>query len=109
MTPVSRTWVGTHNIAMNESTGYAYGVGTNTVGAVDVSDPTTPMPAGTYRRPTPTMPKWSLTGPDADHQGGVGLLLQWRRGVAIVNVTDKMVQLVSSFTYAQSAYTHQVG
>ena len=116
LTPVSQ-YLGfgnAHNIAMNESTGYAYGVGTNTAAgglhAVDVSDPTTPMPAGTYEGAyTHDAQVVSYQGPDADHQGEeLAFCFNGSAGVAIVNVTDKTdMQLVSSFTYAQSAYTHQ--
>ncbi|MEC7693094.1 MAG: choice-of-anchor B family protein, partial [Bacteroidota bacterium] len=103
-----------HNIVMNEASGHAYGVGTNTAGgglhAVDVSDPTSPMVAGTYDGAyTHDAQVVMYEGPDADHAGQeIAFCFNGSAGVAIVDVTDKTdMQLVSSFNYTQSAYTHQ--
>ena len=103
-----------HNIVMNEESGYAYGVGTNTAGgglhAVDVSDPTAPMAAGTYDGAyTHDAQVVMYQGPDLDYVGAeIAVCFNGGGGVAIVNVTDKTdMALVSSFGYANSAYTHQ--
>lgn len=103
-----------HNIVMNEESGFAYGVGTNTAGgglhAVDVSDPTSPMVAGTYDGAyTHDAQVVMYEGPDTDHAGQeIAFCFNGSAGVAIVDVTDKAdMQLVSSFSYTQSAYTHQ--
>ena len=103
-----------HNIVMNEASGHAYGVGTNTAGgglhAVDVSDPTSPTVAGTYDGAyTHDAQVVMYEGPDADHAGQeIAFCFNGSAGVAIVDVSDKTdMQLVSSFNYTQSAYTHQ--
>lgn len=116
LTPVS-SYLGfgnAHNIVMNEASGYAYGVGTNTAGgglhAVDVNDPTSPVIAGTYDGAyTHDAQVVMYEGPDADHLGKeMAFCFNGSAGVAIVDVTDKEdMQLVSAFSYAQSAYTHQ--
>ena len=103
-----------HNIVMNEASGFAYGVGTNTAGgglhAVDVSTPDAPVIAGTYDGAyTHDAQVVMYAGPDADHAGKeVAFCFNGSAGVAVVDVTDKQdMQLVSAFNYAQSAYTHQ--
>ena len=103
-----------HNIVMNEESGYAYGVGTNTAGgglhAVDVSDPTAPMAAGTYDGAyTHDAQVVMYQGPDLDYVGAeIAVCFNGGGGVAIVDVTDKTdMTLVASFGYANSAYTHQ--
>ena len=103
-----------HNIVMNEASGFAFGVGTNTAGgglhAVDVSVPTSPTVAGTYDGAyTHDAQVVMYDGPDADHAGQeIAFCFNGSAGVAIVDVTDKAdMQLVSSFNYTQSAYTHQ--
>ena len=99
---------------MNEESGFAYGIGTNTAGgglhAVDVNDPTSPVPAGTYDGAyTHDAQVVMYKGPDADYADHeVAFCFNGSAGVAVVDVTDKTdMQLVSSFNYAQSAYTHQ--
>lgn len=116
LTPVS-TYLGfgnAHNLAMNESSGFAYGVGTNTAGgglhAVDVSDPTSPVVAGTYDGAyTHDAQVVNYAGPDADYAGHeIAICFNGSAGVAIVDVTDKAdMELISSFNYTESAYTHQ--
>lgn len=103
-----------HNIVMNEASGYAYGVGTNTAGgglhAVDVSDPNNPVAAGTYDGAyTHDAQVVMYDGPDADYAGKeIAFCFNGGGGVAIVDVSDKTdMSLVSSFGYANSAYTHQ--
>lgn len=103
-----------HNIVMNEASGYAYGVGTNTAGgglhAVDVSDPTSPVAAGTYDGAYSHDAQVVMyQGPDADYAGKeIAVCFNGSNGVAFVDVTDKTdMQLVSQFGYTQSAYTHQ--
>ena len=103
-----------HNIVMNEASGYAYGVGTNTAGgglhAVDVSEPTNPVAAGTYDGAyTHDAQVVMYDGPDSDYAGKeIAVCFNGGGGVAIVDVSDKTdMSLVSSFGYANSAYTHQ--
>ena len=103
-----------HNIVMNEASGFAYGVGTNTAGgglhAVDVSDPAMPVAAGTYDGAYSHDAQVVMyQGPDADHQGAeLAVCFNGGAGVALVDVTDKTdMTLISSFGYSNSAYTHQ--
>lgn len=103
-----------HNLVMNEESGYAYGVGTNTAGgglhAVDVSDPTNVVAAGTYDGAyTHDAQVVMYEGPDADYAGKeMAFCFNGGAGVAIVDVSDKTdMTLVSSLGYANSYYTHQ--
>ncbi len=104
-----------HNIVMNEETGFAYAVGTNTCSGglhmIDVSSPANPTFSGCY----------SDDGYTHDAQCVVfgGVAHRWHHGseicfnsnedtLTIVDVTDKAnpVQL-ARLPYANSAYTHQ--
>ena len=63
-----------HNIVMNEASGHAYAVGTNTAGgglhAIDVNEPTNPVIAGTFEASyTHDAQVVMYTGPDQDHTG----------------------------------------
>ena len=116
LTPVA-TYLGfgnAHNIVLNEASGFAYGVGTNTAGgglhAVDVSNPSSPAVAGTYDGAyTHDAQVVNYAGPDADHEGKeVAFCFNGSSGIAIVDVTTKSdMQLISQFGYPNSAYTHQ--
>ncbi len=116
LTPVA-SYIGfgnAHNIAINEQTGFAFAVGTNTAGgglhAIDISNPAAPSVAGTNDGPyTHDAQVVLYDGPDTDYAGKeVAFCFNGSGGVAIVDVTDKsdMVQ-VAAFNYSQSAYTHQ--
>ena len=116
LTPVA-SYIGfgnAHNIAINEETGFAYAVGTNTAGgglhAIDISNPGAPSVAGTNDGPyTHDAQVVLYDGPDTDYAGKeVAFCFNGSGGVAIVDVTDKadMVQ-IAAFNYSQSAYTHQ--
>ena len=116
LTPVA-SYIGfgnAHNIAINEQTGFAYAVGTNTAGgglhAIDISNPAAPSVAGTNDGPyTHDAQVVLYDGPDTDYAGKeVAFCFNGSGGVAIVDVTDKsdMVQ-IAAFNYSQSAYTHQ--
>jgi len=104
-----------HNIVINEETARAYGVGTNTASGglhiVDISNPLNPTILGTFSQDGYTHDAQVVMydGPDADHAGQeIAFCFNGSAGVAIVDVTDKTdMQLVSSFNYTQSAYTHQ--
>ena len=103
-----------HNIVINEETGFAFGVGTNTAGgglhAVDISDPTSPEAAGTYDGAyTHDAQVVVYNGPDPEFAGKeLAVCFNGSNGVHIVDVSDKTdMFLVSQISYAQSAYTHQ--
>ena len=74
-----------HNIVMNEASGHAYGVGVSSVDgvslhAVDVSDPTSPVAAGTYEGAyTHDAQVVMYEGPDADHAPRNRVLFQRQR------------------------------
>ena len=102
-----------HNIVMNEASGHAYAVGTNTAGGglhvIDVNDPANPVIAGTFEASyTHDAQVVMYTGPDQDHTGQEVAFCFNEDHVAIVDVTDKTdMTLISDLTYAQVEYTHQ--
>ena len=115
LTPVS-TYLGfgnAHNIVMNEASGYAYAVGTNTAGGglhvVDVNDPLNPVIAGTFDASyTHDAQVVMYEGPDVDHANKEVAFCFNADRVGIVDVTDKTdMVVISSMTYAQVEYTHQ--
>jgi choice-of-anchor B domain-containing protein len=104
----------THNVWINEDTGFAYLVGTDTCAGglhmVDVNEPTDPRFAGCFDEDGYTHDVECLIyeGPDADHVGQEICFASNEDSVTIVDVTDKSdPQVVSRTEYATSAYTHQ--
>lgn len=103
-----------HNIVINEETGYAYGVGTNTFNGglhiVDIQDPMNPVLVGSYDGAyTHDAQAVVYNGPDADYAGReIVFCFNGYGGFAIVDAEDKTdVELVSTLTYDQLGYTHQ--
>ena len=104
-----------HNIAINEASGFAYAVGTDTCSAglhmVDISTPTSPVSAGCFSADGYSHDVQCVTysGPDADHQGDEVCFAANEDTLTIVDVTNKAnpAQL-SRVGYASSSYTHQV-
>lgn len=103
-----------HNIVINEESGFAYGVGTNTCSGglhfVDISTPTSPTAAGCFSADGYTHDAQcvSYVGPDADHQGKEICANANEDTVTIVDVTDKGNPIQLSRTGYQGAeYTHQ--
>lgn len=103
-----------HNIVINEETGYAYGVGTNTFNGglhiMDIQDPLNPVLVGSYDGAyTHDAQAVVYNGPDADYAGReVVFCFNGYSGFAILDAEDKTdVQLISSLTYDQLGYTHQ--
>ncbi len=103
-----------HNIVINEETGYAYGVGTNSYSGgahfVNIQDPLNPVGEGGYDGSGYTHDAQVLiyNGPDTDHIGKELYIGSNEDHVAIVDVTDKSnPQLIASATYSNDAYTHQ--
>ena len=98
---------------MNETSGYAYAVGTNTAGGglhvVDVNDPVNPVIAGTFDASyTHDAQVVMYEGPDVDHANKEVAFCFNADRVGIVDVTDKTdMEVISSLTYAQVEYTHQ--
>ncbi|MBL4662324.1 MAG: choice-of-anchor B family protein [Flavobacteriaceae bacterium] len=105
-----------HNIVINEETGYAYAVGTNTFSGgahfINIQDPLNPVGEGGFSGDGYTHDAQVVTynGPDADYAGRE--LYIGSNGseqiVSIVDVTDKSSpQGISSFSYSNVGYTHQ--
>lgn len=103
-----------HNIVINEDTGFAYAVGTETYSGgphfIDISDPLNPVAAGGYSDEGYTHDAQVITynGPDADYVGQEIFIGSNTDKIVIVDVTDKgNPVLLSSVSYPSVAYTHQ--
>ena len=84
-----------HNIVINEDTGYAYSVGDDTYSGgahfVDISNPLNPVAAGGYAGSGYTHDAQVITynGPDSDYTGREIYVGSNENQVVIVDVTDK--------------------
>jgi choice-of-anchor B domain-containing protein len=103
-----------HNIVINEETGFAYGVGTNSYNGgphfINIQDPLNPIAAGGYGGSGYSHDAQVIiyNGPDSDHIGKEIYIGSNEDHVAIVDITDKAnPQLIGSATYTNNAYTHQ--
>ena len=103
-----------HNIVINEATGFAYAVGTNTCAGglhiMDLQNPVNPTFVGCYAGDGYTHDAQCVIyqGPDADYQGREVCFNANEDTVTLVDVTDKqnMVQ-VARVGYPESSYVHQ--
>ncbi|MCH9659826.1 MAG: choice-of-anchor B family protein [Bacteroidetes bacterium] len=105
---------GTHNIAINEDTGYAYALGTSTFNGgahfIDIQDPVNPVPAGGHNGDGYTHDAHIVTyaGPDTDYTGQEIMIGSNETEVVIVDVTDKSNPItISTIAYNNVNYTHQ--
>ncbi len=114
-----------HNIVINESTGYAYAVGSNGGGEtcggalhmIDIREPTKPTFAGCYGEPKTGRAKTGYThdaqcvtynGPDTQYKGRDLCFNSSETALGIGDVTDKSAPKTISITaYPNAAYTHQ--
>lgn len=103
-----------HNIVINEASGYAYAVGTQTFAGglhiVDINDPLNPAIAGDFEEDGYTHDAQVVlyNGPDLDYCGQEIAFCSNENTVTIVNVTDKLdTYLIALEGYTTSAYTHQ--
>ncbi|NIL93476.1 MAG: choice-of-anchor B family protein [Woeseiaceae bacterium] len=102
-----------HNIAVNEDTGFAYAVGTNTCNEglhmIDITTPNNPLFAGCHSSAeTHDTQCVVYSGPDADHQGAEICASSNKNHVEIADVTNKAAPLtVSTITYPQLGFVHQ--
>ncbi len=103
-----------HNIAINEDSGFAYGVGTGTFSGgahfVNIQDPTNPVASGGYSTDGYTHDAQVIMydGPDQDYQGIELYAGSNEDRVVFVDVSDKSnPQNISSLSYTNSQYTHQ--
>ena len=111
---------GAHNIAINETTGFAYVVGSDYLNGgpkfININDPQNPTDAGGYEASgyTHDAHVFSYQGVDPDHQGKeIYLGSNSERGqnnrLVIVDVTDKANPvLLAEIDYNNHGYTHQV-
>ena len=105
-----------HNIVINEDTGFAYAVGSNTYSGgphfINIQDPINPIPAGGYDADGYTHDAQVVTynGPDKDYIGQEILVGSNENEVVIVDVSDKENPTeIASIDYPNSdmTYTHQ--
>ncbi len=103
-----------HNIVINEDTGFAYAVGTETCAGglhmIDIRQPQNPQFAGCFAADGYTHDAQCVTyvGPDTDYTGKEICFNANEDTVTIVNVTDKNnPQMISRTPYSNSQYTHQ--
>ena len=103
-----------HNVAVNEDSGFAYAVGTNTCGGglhmIDIQTPTNPTSAGCFSADGYTHDAQCVNydGPDLDHQGKEICFNSNLDTLTIVDVTNKAGPAMLSRTgYSGSRDTHQ--
>ena len=104
-----------HNLAINEDTGFAYALRTNTYGGgvhfIDIQDPLNPVNvggfSGVYSHDAQII---TYNGPDSDYIGREILLSfnGYDQDVTIVDITDKSnPQAIVSFPFTNSEHAHQ--
>jgi len=102
-----------HNLAINEDTGYAYAVGTNTCAQglhmIDISTPVNPLFAGCHSAfDTHDTQCVDYQGPDADYLNSEICVSSAEDRVEIADVTFKASPLtVSTTMYAELGFVHQ--
>ena len=103
-----------HNLAINEDSGFAYAVGTNTCSGglhmIDIQTPTSPTSAGCFSADGHTHDAQCVNydGPDLDHQGKEICFNSNVDTLTIVDVTNKAAPVQLSRTgYSGSRYAHQ--
>ena len=103
-----------HNIVINEASGRAYGVGTNTASGglhiVDISSPLEPTILGTFSQDGYTHDAHVVNyiGPDAQYQGKEIAFACNENTITLVDVTDPTdATLIAAEGYGTSGYTHQ--
>jgi len=103
-----------HNVVINESSGYAYGVGTSTYNGgphfVDISNPLNPTAAGGFATDSYSHDGQVITynGPDTDYTSREIYIGSNTSFVSIVDITDKSnPQSIANITYPNTVYTHQ--
>jgi len=103
-----------HNIVINESTGFAYPVGSDTFNGgahfINIQDPKNPISSGGHAANGYTHDAQVITynGPDADYQGSEIYIGSNEDRVAIIDISDKQNPIeISTITYSNTEYTHQ--
>ncbi len=106
-----------HNIIINENSGYAYAVGTETFQGgphfINIQNPTNPIAAGgfisngndPYSHDAQIV---TYNGPDSDYTGREILIGSNQIEVVIADITDKSNPVtISTINYSNVGYTHQ--
>ena len=103
-----------HNIVINEESGYAYAVGTNTFNGgphfINIQEPLLPFGEGGYSMDSYSHDAQVVTysGPDTDYTGQEILIGSNENEIVIVDITDKAnPEQISTISYGQVGYTHQ--
>jgi len=110
-----------HNVAINESTGFAYVVGSTTYGGglhiIDINDPLNPVFAGFHSDSTVGRGNTGYVhdtqcldydGPDTDYQNQELCFNSSETHLVIANVTDKQnTSTISKVSYQGRDYAHQ--
>lgn len=103
-----------HNIVVNEGSGFAYTVGSNTcqggLTAIDISDPTNPVFSGCFSQDGYTHDAQCVNyiGPDGEYAGTEICFNSNENTLTIVDVTDKTdMTLISRTGYSGNVYSHQ--
>lgn len=103
-----------HNIAINEATGFAYVVGSDTCSGglhmIDISTPVNPLFAGCHTADGYTHDVLCINyaGPDVDHTGKEICIGSNENKVVIIDTTDKNSTVtLASFVYPDLGLVHQ--
>jgi choice-of-anchor B domain-containing protein len=104
-----------HNIVINESSGYAYVVGTTRSGTysggplfINIQNPLSPMDEGGFAGYAHDAQVVTYNGPDSDYSGREILIGSNENEVVIADVTDKSnPTTISTIAYNNVEYTHQ--
>lgn len=104
----------THNIVINEDSGFAYAVGTQTFGGgphfIDITNPLNPTAAGGFATLgyTHDAQVINYTGPDSDYTGRELFIGSNKNEVAIIDVSNKSTPtVISTVSQDNIGYTHQ--
>lgn len=103
-----------HNVVINEDSGYAYVVGTDTFNGgphfVNIQNPNNPIGEGGFSDSGYSHDAQVVTynGPDTDYAGHEIYVGSHEESVVIADITDKLNPvLISSIAYSNIGYTHQ--
>jgi choice-of-anchor B domain-containing protein len=103
-----------HNVVINEDSGYSYVVGTDTFNGgphfVNIQNPNNPIGEGGFSDSGYSHDAQVVTynGPDTDYAGHEIYVGSHEESVVIADITDKLNPvLISSIAYSNIGYTHQ--
>ena len=103
-----------HNVVINETSGYAYVVGTNTYDGgphfINIQDPLNPIAVGGFAAGDYSHDAQVVTynGPDSDYIGREISVGSNENGIVIADVTDKANPIeISTIIYPEIGYSHQ--